>query len=166
MNCERIQELILTDYLDKELNPSTAAQVEAHLSFCTECKEFLNAAKQTVSPLSFAPKQEFDQEKVWQNIKEQIESEHQPVVLSNPISDFISKLKESIVMPRPALLFSVLTVVVLTTTVFVRSVHHVDTNKSGANSTDSSLVYIVDDLAENLGEDNADYGTSIEEYFL
>ena len=39
---------MLSEYLDRELTPETCAEIEAHLSGCPPCIEFLNSLKRTV----------------------------------------------------------------------------------------------------------------------
>ena len=48
MNCKKIQEWILTDYLDGEMSQDQKDVLEKHISSCSECKRFLFAAKETV----------------------------------------------------------------------------------------------------------------------
>ncbi len=38
MNCETVRELLLTDYLDNELDPAARAEIEAHLTSCNRCR--------------------------------------------------------------------------------------------------------------------------------
>lgn len=46
MNCQQILDL-LVDYLDGELDPAMAGQLETHLKQCPECVEFIDTYCQT-----------------------------------------------------------------------------------------------------------------------
>ncbi|MBM4128995.1 MAG: zf-HC2 domain-containing protein, partial [Nitrospira sp.] len=48
MNCEKIQELILTDYLDGEIDKRQEEFIKQHLATCIGCQEFLSIAQKTV----------------------------------------------------------------------------------------------------------------------
>lgn len=47
VRCLGIAEL-LGEYLDRALDPATAAALEAHLADCQECRAFLNTYRRTV----------------------------------------------------------------------------------------------------------------------
>ena len=40
MNCDKVKELILTDYSDKELDSGIAVELGEHLLGCVKCAEF------------------------------------------------------------------------------------------------------------------------------
>ena len=46
MQCEKIKELLLTDYLDNELSPNRKGEVEKHLESCEACRTFAVQAQQ------------------------------------------------------------------------------------------------------------------------
>lgn len=72
MDCRVIQELILTDFMDKELSADHAAQVKAHIDHCARCKALWEQAS-SVSPIAFEKTERAKvPESVWQNIREQI----------------------------------------------------------------------------------------------
>ena len=49
MNCKKIRELILTDYIDGEADEKTKMSVNAHVAECAECKELLSSV-QKITP--------------------------------------------------------------------------------------------------------------------
>ena len=96
MNCERAQEIILTDYLDQELDQRGLNEIERHLSGCAHCREFLTAARQaTITPFSAPTKVKLPQDKIWQNIKNQIEEESQSEFV-NPLLVFSKPLERKL----------------------------------------------------------------------
>ncbi len=54
MSCERIQEL-LSPYLDGELAPSERAQVEAHLTGCSDCADLLGRLRTALAAFASFP---------------------------------------------------------------------------------------------------------------
>jgi anti-sigma factor (TIGR02949 family) len=46
-NCKDVFAM-LSEYLDRELNAETCADIEAHLADCPPCIEFLNSLKRTI----------------------------------------------------------------------------------------------------------------------
>ena len=48
MNCEKIKELILTDYIDNEMDDEERIRLNIHFAHCQECKEFFETVRNTV----------------------------------------------------------------------------------------------------------------------
>ncbi len=77
MKCEYVKELILTDYLDGQLEKEQKAQIEKHLTICKGCKEYeLLTRTAVVEPFDNLEKQS-PPEATWHNIRVQIEKEKQ-----------------------------------------------------------------------------------------
>ena len=75
MNCEKIQEWLMTDYLDNELDSQRSLEAENHLKECSVCREFLEAVRKVaVAPLKDAKPLQPDAI-VWQRIQEKIQAE-------------------------------------------------------------------------------------------
>jgi len=173
MKCERIQEILLTDYLDKELNPAIAKQIEEHLVDCLKCREFLSEARQ-ISALPFLETKKFSlplesQEKVWLKIKKQIEAERPQSVAFNPLLDFISTLKSFVLTPRPVFVLSAVAVIVLMAVVYLKPFNNQEIVRPQAPEIESGETYsdyVAKELFVSQTDDNGDYGTAIEEYFL
>jgi anti-sigma factor RsiW len=75
MECKKMQERLMTEYVDKELDPAENAEVERHLTSCSDCREFLEVVRQSaVTP--FKEVEEIQPEDaVWLKIQEKIEAE-------------------------------------------------------------------------------------------
>ena len=43
MNCEKIQELLMADYIDGEANIKLRAKIEKHLAACDNCSKMKEA---------------------------------------------------------------------------------------------------------------------------
>ena len=75
MECKKMQDRLMTEYMDKELDPSQNAEVERHLIACSDCREFF----ETVQKMAMLPFKEAEEmqpgDAVWQKIQERIEAE-------------------------------------------------------------------------------------------
>jgi anti-sigma factor RsiW len=75
MECKKVQDRLITEYVDQELDPKSFAEVEGHLKACRACREFSEAVFRTVvAPLKNAKPLEPDGV-VWQRIQEKIRAE-------------------------------------------------------------------------------------------
>jgi len=164
MKCHEWQGLILTDYLDDQMNKEQIVQLEEHLTACRECREFaIDARKAVIEPFEYAQKAE-PSEQVWQNIKEVIGAEREPEV-------FVSlwdRLKEIIFIPKPAMALTTVIIALLAATVtFNHYNQQFQTAKYVAiqNQTDD-INYALEELAVYSEENNFYETTGIEEYFL
>lgn len=55
MNCREIQDIIITDYVDNELDGNTKREIDRHVQGCVSCREFMDAVlKTSVEPLRAA----------------------------------------------------------------------------------------------------------------
>ena len=159
MKCEQIQELLLTDYLDGQLDGNGLKSIEEHLSDCPGCREFLAAARKiTVEPFSSSKKVFLSPEDVWQKIKQQIGRERPQPSVANPLAEMIIVFKQ--LVPRPAWALSVIVAGLVITTIYLNSLNRQEIVQPASSE------YIVDDLLVSQGDDNDGYGTAIEEYFL
>ena len=159
MNCKDCQELILTDYLDNELNKEERGKIDQHLSSCSGCREFaLNAQMAVMEPFVAAEKPE-PPERVWHNIKAAIrEGQNTEGRIS-----FLDKIKDFLIIPKPALAFAMVLVLI----VMAKAMIHVQGQRAEtAISEIEDISYAMDEIAY-LSEDN-DFNqlTEIEEYFL
>ena len=180
MKCEKVKELVLTDYVDGQLEMAEKARLEEHLKTCAGCHEFAQSVeKELVAPFAGLERPEVPPV-VWQNIRTAIVPEEEPKQAWTAVIRFLEYLKSL----RPALL-------ILAGVVFVFMLSTLVTKPAGTpeqiaqppvvqqqlavqespSSTDELTVetYLasldddyddVYDLAEN------GYGTAIEEYFL
>lgn len=155
MNCRKARKLIVTDYLDEEINLSLRKAIDLHLDGCAGCR----ALKQKVLILRGPLKDSLDSkvpDSVWDNIAERI--------INKEISgnrSFISRLldKSSFnFLPKPVLTASafVLILAVLFGSLML---------KESLNSSLNGGLFISEYYSL---EDSADFslGTKIEEYFL
>lgn len=103
MNCKKIQELLLTDYLDKEADVKIRVAIQRHLGECSACKDFEERLRlSAVSPFKNSVTPKVPPE-IWLNIKDQI-LERQSSKLS--LVDVIRERLKIFSLPRPALAYA------------------------------------------------------------
>lgn len=161
MNCERIQELILTDYLDGVLELKVRKELEGHLVNCPQCREFAAAARKVcVEQFEGIVKAEPPQH-VWMRIEDTIQQEHPA---SNALLLFWRKfLDDFSFVPRPV--WALASVLLL----FVAAGSFQQLTSSRRVVSDSSVEYMVS-LVESSNDistaDSDDFGTNVEQVFL
>ena len=173
--CKRIQELILTDYLDDEISKES---VDKHIASCKECREFLAMAKKiTIEPLRNAKRDHIREDVVWSRIQDEIRDEEAYVNEYDSELSFFEKVKDMILSPKPAFALGTFAVLVLTILVlnFNANQSQLVKEKQKQISVKEKVVTVKDEeskeelyLAYYFEQDKGykDYGTSLEEYFL
>lgn len=102
MNCKKIQEFIITDYIDGQVEGKQKSFIDQHLSQCPACSGYLSSIrKAAVNPFVNVPKDVPDQ-LLWARIKETIEVEQQHQLEASLKPNFWERLKTSVHIPRPA----------------------------------------------------------------
>ncbi len=75
MNCKKIRELVMTDYIDAELGEDLAKKVQSHLNLCEKCR----ALEESLRKTGLEPFKDLDQARppdyVWERIKENMEKD-------------------------------------------------------------------------------------------
>ena len=75
MECKKVQDQLITEYLDKELGAAERSGIEQHLSGCAHCQEFFEAVQRS-SLVPFKETGEMQPDgALWQKIQEKIEAE-------------------------------------------------------------------------------------------
>ena len=164
MKCREWQDIILTDYLDDQMNKEQVVQLEEHLSSCQECREFsANARKAVIEPFEHVQKGE-PSENVWHNIKEAI-SENQD---EREYVHLWDRIKELVFIPRPAMAFTTIAILFLSVTLVLNNRNQqLQIVKSVLmQSQMDDVSYAFDELAYFSEENGLYEETDIEEYFL
>ena len=158
--CDHFKDLILTDYIDGELDKNLLQSVEDHLLECAECRAFLKEVKSNATvPLQQASLQPVPVE-LWSTIKQGIEHETQE---SHPLADFIDRLQGWLVLPRLVPVFASLVVMFLAGSVTLNTIQVQQTKEKDQGEYLVSLLSPTSSLASS---DSNDLGTPIEHYFL
>lgn len=167
MKCENVKELILTDYLDGQLEKEQKAQIEKHLSICKGCKEYeLLTRTAVVEPFNNLERHN-PPEATWNKIREQIEEEQPPQESTNSFADLIRRIKTFLYIPKPAFVVTSM-VVLLLVVITVIKLPTEDRNivKVNPESQIECINYLMSVFDQETMNGNDDFGTSIEELFL
>jgi anti-sigma factor RsiW len=166
MKCDKVQELILTDYLDAQVNEEQKTNIEKHLESCTDCKEYELAARETViTPFNRVEKLR-PPEATWDKIRNQLEKEEEQLEeRTNPFANLIRGIKSVFYIPKPA--FAVATVaIVLLVLVSVIKLPSEKIAKLSTADQIGCIDYLLGAFNEESTDDNNYFETSVEEYFL
>jgi len=178
MNCKKIQELILTDYVDGEMAEDKKILLDGHISECKKCREFLSLVKETtVAPLGNAKRDNLSEDVIWSKIREEIHSEEDLVYEEGP--GFFERIRDMLFSPQPAFAlgtFAVILLLVMTANFNRQQVQLVKNNQvqqvaliqNKSESTEDESFSQEEYLAYFFEENDSyeGYGTSLESYFL
>ena len=162
--CARYKELILTDYMDGELDRATQEEVEKHLETCVSCRELKESLlKQASEPLRRAEKVN-PPEYIWYNIRERIASSEEQAA-QGALAALRERLSRVFAIPRPVLAAAAVMVLVIGLMVArfaMYSQYERGYIASGIELFSASLE------GDNGSADAADesFGTSIEKYLM
>jgi len=165
MSCEKIRELILTDYIDNEISDKEKIRLNIHFANCRKCKEFSETVKSTVvKPFANVEKIELPGF-IWHRVKEAIIAEQQ----NKPgfLASLLKRLKFLFYAPKPALALSTIMalvlIAVLTTTLRFSNKQALEASRE--NQAEYSI-YSIETPVGALSSNDAGFGTSIEDNFL
>lgn len=153
MNCSKVQELLLTDYIDNELTPKLKGQVDWHLKDCSLCREFSIAVNKSAVHL-FKEKEYLDApSNLWHRIRREIAKDTK-IATKHRFASFVFDIFALI--PRPVLITAVIMVFVLGNFAVMRlgalKPHNVDSQ---------SILNYLENISD-FGADSPSLGTSIE----
>ncbi len=155
--CEAIRDLILTDYIDGELDKAAAGQLEGHLQDCRDCRAFLKEVKAGAAlPFVKAQPQPVPAQ-LWDSIRQNIENEGQAPGL---MEGFINGFKGLFVFPRLVPVLASLVVMLLAGSMELNTIQ---VRQAQAKEQGEYLVALMSPSSQG---DNNDAGTPIEHYFL
>jgi hypothetical protein len=161
--CEHFKDLILTDYIDGELDKSLAGSLESHLLDCSDCRAFLKEVKDNAAIFPVSCSADMVRQPVpvglWSTIKQRIEHENQ----EDPLADFIDKLKGLIVFPRLVPIFASFVLMLLAGSVTLNTIQIQQTKEKDQGEYLVSLLSPTDASSQT---DNNEGTTPIEHYFL
>lgn len=110
MRCEEIRSLLMTDYIDGELDPGKETLVKEHLAACSACRVFEeNVRAITVAPFKEA-KVAAPPERVWREIERRISKKPAPYSISEKLRDIFEAI---FVLPRMRVAVATITAAVM-----------------------------------------------------
>jgi len=184
MECKKIQELLLTNYIDGEASDALKNEVERHVNSCHPCRQFKrDLLKTVIDPLRKAKKSK-PPDFVWNHIKEALEKE--AIVfekrgksggllpnLWNYVTHFchwdsLRRRGGLFSVPKSALALAtgLGVVIVLMITVSRFQTNNQRVTKAYPEKQVEYLANVIGDSEYFSLEENNGYGTAIEEYFF
>jgi len=156
--CDHFRDLILTDYLDGELNKVLSGNVESHLLDCSDCRLFLKEVKSNAAlPLRQVSRQPVPAE-LWDMISKDLNSEDQKTY---PFMELVDRLKVFFVFPKMVPVFASLAAMFLAGSLTLNTIHLQQAKAKDQGEYLISLLSPTDALT-----DNNEGKTPIEQYFL
>jgi len=166
MNCQIIQEYLLTDYIDNRMDACPQADIEQHLIYCRLCREYLvKLSKQVKVPLTNV-RHVNPEPFLWDLIKQRIEDDRELWFQKSLIPDFWQSLRLSLQVPRPAFaIVTIVTIIWMIGTTGQIFINNILVKVNGAEQVEyiSSLIDDSVGIPANNGNGSE---TPIEQYFL
>lgn len=166
MNCKKIQEFIITDYIDGQMGDKQKGLIDQHLVHCHACQGYLSSVmKEAVNPFVNAST-EVPDGILWGQIKQAIQEQQQQPLEKSLEPDVWERLRSLVHIPRPA--FALATFVTMIFMVGLSGQLFFSAPVVKINGQDqveylSSLIEEPVDLADSNGNDPQ---TPIEKVFL
>jgi len=157
MNCEKVRELLLTDYADGEIEEVERKEVDKHLEACPRCTEFNSALQQVREPFRKAGRVDVPEE-VWEAIKGEVPRE---AVGRNSAGAVLSGIALFVRAHKGAFAAGVACVLVIGAATLSRIDFY---GNAGSAELDAYLEEQAEFPVVNNG--SMDLGTTIEEFFL
>ena len=158
--CKRFRDLILTDYIDNEINKETRRQVDSHVQVCRECHEFAQEVERNL----IVPFKSLDYEdvpgEVWAAIKERLE---QRGGLADKVKNLLGRWMELFSFSRLASVVASFVVLIL---IGFAVIHHQYTQQAQDKEQGRYLVYLLGTMDVSGEKEDHDLQTPIEKYFL
>jgi len=163
MQCEKVKDLLMTDYIDKELDEPLSKEVEGHIESCGDCRSLKETLeKAAIKPLEDSQKQ-MPPEHLWQKIKANIEEEASS---RSSLIDILHDLGSLLRKRRPAFAFATAAAIVL---ILVSVIYFPINGHKELNTyleEQGSFFSSINEESGYADKSVVDFGTGIEEYFL
>lgn len=158
--CDAIRDLVLTDYIDGELDKNIQVIMESHLQNCRDCRAFAQAVKNNATgPFQKAHRQPVPVV-IWETIRENIEAKGKKY---NFLEGCYGRLKELVFIPKFVPVFASVVLMFLIGSVALNTIQ-IDQVKD--KDQGEYLVSLLDTTGSLVQTDNNGFETSIERYFL
>ena len=155
MKCIEIQNMIMTDYIDGQLNSEMLKNVEEHLLICPECRDIKNCLEAVRVPLQNA--QSTPSPEIWSRIQEKIASDQ--TRRHGILEDVNEFLRVFLFSPRT--IFVKAAVIVVLVSAIILGPQWLKT-KAPVTNGDIGMTFVSDEALD----DNYEFGTALESYLL
>lgn len=105
MKCKRVKDLLLTDFIDGQLDEALRQEVDVHLKMCKKCGQFEQELRHSaIEPLAELKEIE-PPDSVWQGIKEALYEQNEGITFAKAAAVLRGYLDRFFSLPRPAFAF-------------------------------------------------------------
>jgi hypothetical protein len=158
--CLSFRSMLLTDYIDGELDRDAKRIIEEHLTVCPECKRLVAMVKEDISIISDEGMRKRVPAYVWQSIVKEMGGEERK---TNPVINFISSFTERLIPPRltPALVGMILLVLSVSSFLYTQYI-----KQEYENTHFEYVAELFTNASSSVISEHEGLGTLIEEYFL
>ncbi len=165
MNCKKIKELILTDYIDNQMCEKDKTCLESHFVYCRECRDFFTAVKKAAVEPFINTKQNTPPEFIWERIKASIfAGQKEKIGFSANLKE---RLKGIFYIPKPVLVMSTITIATLIIVLFgVLKFANKETSQISMEEQAEYSIYSMEAPASTILNNDNGFGTLVEKYFL
>ena len=159
MLCKAIKDLVLTDYLDQQLDGELKGNIESHLATCPDCAAFARDVQKTLAdPFKSIVRQKVP-ERVWESIKANIPVK---VSLADKVTGLLERITPVFSFPRLSpILAGVAVMLIVGATVFYGQ----QAKQVRVKEQVEYLAYLLTP-ADPQESENSSMETPIEKYFL
>ena len=159
--CDHFKDLILTDYIDGELDKNSADGVERHLLDCAHCRAFLKEVQDNAAlPLRQASQQPVPVE-LWGAISQRVYAN----LMNKPslVADFTEQFKGWVVFPKVVPVLASLVLMFLAGSVAFNTIQ---VRQARDKEQGEYLVALLSSTGASSPSDNNEGASPIEHYFL
>jgi anti-sigma factor RsiW len=166
MNCKKIRDRIITDYIDQEASKAMQEEILVHLKTCSGCRVFEQALREKVSEPLRRIEAARPPESIWQQVQETIEGEvaqdNSPSFLRR-VYDFLA---DAVLMHKPRVALSAAFAVILITALFLRGPFYRQWAVKGYLREQSDFMQSMSLPVNGELEKDIGFGTAIESIFF
>lgn len=166
MNCKKVRDLVITDYIDQETSGSVQKEIQAHLKVCAGCRVFEQDLREKVSDPLRKVQAARPPESIWQRVQEAIEEEEaaqQSLSFLRRVLDFLAG---TVFKPRPVVVFSSALMVILVTLLFMQGPFYRQLAVKTYLREQSDYMLSMSTPVNGELEKNIGFGTAIENVFF
>jgi anti-sigma factor RsiW len=102
MDCKKVQDFIITDYVDGQMGDKQKSLIDQHLSHCHACDEYLSIIKKEAIAPFFNASTHAPGKVLWAQIKESIQDQQLEQLEKSLQPNFWQKISSAVHIPRPA----------------------------------------------------------------
>lgn len=166
MNCNKIQNLIATDYIDGEIDIKTKTFIDTHLKSCERCKVFYaNLTRIAVEPFKVITQSNPPKE-IWSGVESAIRQNKEKENILIILKDNLQAL---FYIPKPAYVFATAMAVVLCVGVLAKIyIGKQELPQAHLYEEGEEFAYIINGAqgSELTSDTDIGFDTAIEKYFM